>query len=170
MSKYYLLGNYVLTASFIAWFSAQFIKVLINLIKTKKFIWERMWGSGGMPSAHSASVTALTVSIGKIEGVDSALFALAFLNAAIVMYDAMGVRRAAGEQAKVLNRFLRSLGKNEELPPQEPTKKQKRYYIKNRKNMNVQQVQVKEVLGHTPIEVLFGILLGLTVALLIPVN
>lgn len=163
MTKYYFFGNYVLTASFFSWFAAQLIKVLINLIKSKEFIWERLWGSGGMPSAHSALVTAMTVSIGKIEGVNSPLFALAIINASIVMYDAMGVRRSAGEQAKVLNKFLRVNNVNQDSPA--PAK---RFKIKKHNNKDVQQILLKEVLGHTPIEVFFGILLGLTISLLMP--
>lgn len=167
MAKYYFFGNYVLTAAFVAWFTAQFIKVILNLFKSKTLIWERLWGSGGMPSAHSASVTALTVAIGRTEGPSSALFALAFLNALIVMYDAMGVRRAAGEQAKVLNEVLRESG--EETNDEIFAEKKSIRSIKGN-HFDLQKIYLKEVLGHTPIEVVCGIALGCFIAFFMPIS
>ena len=101
-----LFSNYVLNASLAAWFIAQLIKTIITLVFTKKLVLERMVGAGGMPSAHSATVCALTVSMSRATGISSPEFALAVLFATVVMYDAMGVRRAAGEHAKVINAML----------------------------------------------------------------
>ena len=101
-----LSWNYVLVTALIGSFSAQLIKVILNLILVGKFIPERMWGAGGMPSAHSATVCAMVVATGRYCGTHSTLFAIALIVSIIVMYDAMGVRRETGEQAKVLNRLL----------------------------------------------------------------
>ncbi len=138
-----LIGNYVLASAVIAWAMAQLAKTIIHLIINKKFDPERLVGMGGMPSCHSAMVCALTVATARAEGVNSTLFALAVMFATVVMYDAMGVRRAAGEQAKVLNRLVQEDEENDEKP-------------------------LKEFLGHKPIEVLAGALLGILVAVVVP--
>ena len=101
--------NRVLFAAGLAWLLAQVFKVLITLIISKKFTPERLWGAGGMPSAHSAMVCALTVSIARFNGVNSAVFALAVMFAFVTMYDAMGVRREAGEHARLLNKYLNQI-------------------------------------------------------------
>lgn len=101
-----LSWNYVLVTAVISSLLAQFTKVILNLIILGKFIPERLWGAGGMPSAHSATVCALLVATGRYCGTGSTEFALALVLAIIVMYDAMGVRRETGEQAKILNRML----------------------------------------------------------------
>ncbi len=138
-----LIGNYVLASAVIAWASAQLAKTIIHLIINRKFDPERLVGMGGMPSCHSAMVCALTVATARAEGVNSTLFAIAVMFATVVMYDAMGVRRAAGEQAKVLNRLVQEDEENDEKP-------------------------LKEFLGHKPIEVLAGALLGILVAVVVP--
>lgn len=138
-----LIGNYVLACAVVAWATAQLAKTVIHLIINKKFDPERLVGMGGMPSCHSAMVCALTVSTARAEGVNSTLFAIAIMFATVVMYDAMGVRRAAGEQAKVLNRLVQEDDENEGKP-------------------------LKEFLGHKPIEVLAGALLGILVAVVVP--
>ncbi|WMJ23034.1 divergent PAP2 family protein [Paludicola sp. MB14-C6] len=148
-----LFSNYVLNVAVISWISAQVIKTLLNLITTKKMDLERLFGAGGMPSAHSASVCGLTIAVSKTVGFASPLFAISFLLSAIVMYDAMGVRRAAGEHAKVINLIVK---KNNES-------KGEAIYIPKNKN------QLKEFLGHTPLEVMGGAMLGILVAILIPV-
>lgn len=140
-----LLSNQALFSSLVAWFFAQSLKTVIDLIRYKKLDLERMVGSGGFPSAHSALVTALATTIGLSEGLRSNLFAMALIFAFIVMYDASGVRRAAGKQAKILN-----------------------YIIQHHKEMKSLWAEVpllKELLGHTPIEVFGGALLGVIVAL-----
>lgn len=146
-----LFSNYILNVALLSWFSAQVIKTLLNFIKTGKFNPERMIGAGGMPSAHSASVCGLTIAIAKTSGFASPMFAIAFLFSAVVMYDAMGVRRAAGDQAKVINMIVRK------------NKSDITSYTPKHKN------QLKEFLGHTPAEVLGGAILGIVIALLLPV-
>lgn len=148
-----LFSNYVLNVVVISWVSAQVIKTLINLIRTKKFNAERLFGAGGMPSAHSASVCGMTIAISRSVGFNSPLFAIAFLLAAIVMYDAMGVRRAAGEHAKVINLIVQK------------SKEHKGNTIYLPKNKE----QLKEFLGHTPLEVMGGAMLGILIAMLMPV-
>ena len=144
-----LFSNYVLNVALLAWFVAQPSKTILNFFKTKKLNMERMVGAGGMPSAHSASVCSLTMAIAKSQGFASPLFAFFFLLAAIDMYDAMGVRRAAGEHAKVINMIVRRDSTGITYKP--------------KKNG-----ELKEYLGHTPFEVLGGALLGILVALVVP--
>ena len=168
-----LTGNYVINVSFLSWFLAQVTKTLLVLLVEHKLKLERMVGAGGMPSCHSAFVCSLTVAMAKVQGFSSPLFALTLAFAAIVMYDAMGVRRAAGEQAKVINKMIFSfkdinkifgmIGKeieeafNDELENNNDSIED----IAEHKTM-------KEYLGHTPLEVLGGALLGILVASLMP--
>ncbi len=192
-----LFSNYVLNASLAAWFIAQLIKTIITLVFTKKLVLERMVGAGGMPSAHSATVCALTVSMSRATGISSPEFALAVLFATVVMYDAMGVRRAAGEHAKVINAMLDDWdeqieeitdkiknknkdNKKEDKTHNEDTKKTKeqmgKYTHKDtykhvnikEKDIDLDNVELKEYLGHTPLEVFAGALLGIVVALIVP--
>lgn len=131
----------------ITWFVVQCTKIVIELIKNKKLNLRRIVGSGGMPSSHSAFVCSLATAIGITEGVSSPLFAMAVALSAIVMYDAAGVRRAAGKQAKILNQIIESEGEN----------------------INVQEKLI-ELLGHTPLEVYVGALVGIVMAfLLVPI-
>lgn len=127
----------------ITWFVVQCTKIVIELIKNKKLNLRRIVGSGGMPSSHSAFVCSLATTIGITEGVSSPLFAMAVALSAIVMYDAAGVRRAAGKQAKILNQIIESEGEN----------------------INVQEKLI-ELLGHTPLEVYVGALVGIVMAFL----
>ena len=98
--------NQILTVSLLGWLVAQVLKTIINFILLGKFQLERMWGDGGMPSAHSATVCAMVIATGRCVGVDSAIFAVASVVAIITMHDAMGVRHETGEQAKVLNQMI----------------------------------------------------------------
>ena len=98
--------NQILTVSLLSWFVAQVLKTIINFILLGKFQLERMWGDGGMPSAHSATVCAMVIATARSEGINSAIFAVAAVVAIITMHDAMGVRRETGEQAKVLNKMI----------------------------------------------------------------
>ncbi len=161
-----LTSNYLINVGFMAWMSAQVIKFLLALIMTRKLQWERLVGAGGIPSSHSALVCAMALGMARKMGFDSPLFALALAFAGIVMYDAMGVRRAAGEQAKVLNKMMKGFnfnlnnifsfsGSKEEATADEQLEK---------------EAFLKEYLGHTPLEVLCGALLGILVAMLIPLT
>ena len=144
--------NSVLCSAVISWFSAQIIKTLLVFITTKKFVPERIFGPGGMPSAHSASVTALSIATCRACGIQSVEFAIAFVLAAVVMYDATSVRRQAGEHAKAINKVVDKVDKMEE----------------DDEELNIRQL--KEVLGHTPLEVLAGALLGIIISMIIPVS
>ena len=144
-----LLHNYVLNVAIVSWVSAQILKTLLYLVIRKKFEPERLVGAGGMPSAHSATVCGLMIAISRHSGFTSREFAIAFVLAAVVMYDAMGVRRAAGEQAKVLNKIIEKHSENEN-------------------NDFDRQAELKEYLGHTPLQVLAGGLLGILVAMILP--
>lgn len=146
-----LSWNYVLVTAVISSLLAQFTKVILNLIILGNFIPERLWGAGGMPSAHSATVCALLVATGRYCGTDSTEFALALVLAIIVMYDAMGVRRETGEQAKILNRMLSEwMDRESDAMP----------FLGDKK--------LKEMVGHTPIQVLTGAIFGIAVGLLMP--
>ena len=126
------------------WFGIQLFKLLYDLVTTKKFNFKRIMGAGGMPSSHSAVVTGLATLIGKYEGVDSAIFAISFVVAFVVMYDACGVRRAAGKQAALLNKLVETPGLT---------------------GVQVSE-RLVEVLGHTPIQVIVGALIGIIVGLM----
>ena len=143
--------NFVLVTSMLASITAQIIKVIINLVIFGRFIPERMWGAGGMPSSHSATVCAMVVATARLCGVQSTLFALAVVIAVIVMYDAMGVRYETGEQAKILNHMLREwMDQNSESMP----------FLRDTK--------LKEMVGHTPIEVVSGAALGILLGYVMP--
>lgn len=138
------LARSELVTALIAWFIAQVMKMIIVLIKDRKVNFERLVGSGGMPSSHSALVVSLASAIGLTEGFDSPLFALSTVFALVVMYDAAGVRRAAGQQAAILNKIIDSLVKSD---------------------FSRTEKRLKELLGHTPVQVFAGALLGIAVAL-----
>ena len=125
----------------LTWFFIQLFKVIWDLVETKKFNFKRILGAGGMPSSHSALVMALATLVGKNVGFDSPVFALAVIFAFVVMYDAAGVRRAAGKQAKLLNKLLETPG----LTGVQVTEK------------------LVEVLGHTPLQVFVGAIIGIIV-------
>ena len=127
------------------WFFIQLFKLIYDLVTTKKFNFKRIMGAGGMPSSHSAVVTSLATLIGKNEGLDSGLFALSVIFAFMVMYDAAGVRRAAGKQAKLLNKIVQTPG----LSKVEVSEK------------------LVEALGHTPFQVLVGATIGFIVGIIL---
>ena len=129
---------------FVVWFLIQTYKVIYDLVTTKKFNFKRILGAGGMPSSHSAVVTSLATMIGKSEGINSPIFGLAIIFAFVVMYDATGVRRAAGKQAKLLNKLIETPGLS---------------------NIQVQEKLV-EVLGHTPTQVIVGAIVGIVAGLI----
>jgi len=129
----------------ILWVCIQTYKVIHDLYTTKKFNFKRILGAGGMPSSHSAVVTSIATLIGKYQGVDSAIFGLALMFALVVMYDACGVRRAAGKQAKVLNEIVNTPGLT---------------------GIEIQG-KLQEALGHTPVQVFVGAAIGLMAGLLL---
>lgn len=133
-----------LIVPFAVWFFIQLFKVIWDLAVTHKFNFKRILGAGGMPSSHSAVVTSLATMIGKTQEITSPIFALAVIFAFIVMYDAAGVRRAAGKQAKLLNKLIETPGLS---------------------NVQVQEKLV-EVLGHTPTQVLVGAIIGIIVGII----
>lgn len=140
-----LLNNQVLVSSILSWTAAQILKTIIDFKLNKNFSAERLVGSGGMPSSHSATVCALATSTALCYGFGSFEFAISFVFASIVMYDAIGVRQETGKQAKLLNLLL-----EEDLF----------------KFSNLQfQETFKELVGHTPIQVLAGAILGALVSL-----
>lgn len=141
----YHIGNLILVLSAIAWASAQVLKVVVVLITRRRLDWRYIWASGGMPSSHSAFVCACASTTGMLYGWSSPLFAIAAVVAIVVMYDASNVRRAAGEQAKILNYMMDHWM---EMKPALFSK------------------ELKELLGHTPIQVLAGGLLGTGIGLL----
>lgn len=143
-----LIGNELFISAAIAWFVAQILKTIIHAILNKDFVLERMYGSGGMPSSHSSTVTALATSSFLIHGAGSSEFAISVILAIIVMYDARGVRLETGLQAKVLNHLLELLADihNEIMPMEE---------------------KLKEFVGHTPLQVVAGAILGFGIACIV---
>jgi len=139
-----ILNNNAITIPVFAWFVAQAIKVVLGFITEKRINFSRFVGSGGMPSSHSAFAVSLATVVGKRSGWDSTIFAVALAFALVVMYDAAGIRRAAGKQARVLNDLI---------------------------SMHMTKIQLeeklKELLGHTPLEVVVGALLGIFITILL---
>ena len=157
--------NVILLKAVISWVSAQIIKTILHLIKTKKFCAERLTGAGGMPSAHSATVCSLVISTCRVCGICSAEFALAMVLAMVVMYDATGVRRAAGLHAKEINRLRRMVNELDEEFMDKFDDNVDEYTSRN-----VEETKdLKEFLGHTPLEVLAGALLGIIIAMAFPI-
>lgn len=137
-----IINNKVLLACTTAWFIAQILKIVLTFYSTRKIDLTRLVGSGGMPSSHTAFVMALSTSIGRIFGWDAPIFAVSLCFALVVMYDAAGVRRAAGNQARILNVIIEDLAHNKPL----------------------ENERLKELIGHTPKEVVAGAVLGILVA------
>ena len=139
-----IVTNKYLYIPFILWFCIQTFKVIYDLVTTKKFNFKRIMGAGGMPSSHSAVVTSLATLVGKYEGYDTTIFAVSVVFSMIVMYDAAGVRRAAGKQAHLLNKIVETPGLS---------------------GVEVQE-RLVEVLGHTPLQVIVGAVIGIITGLL----
>ncbi|MFC4404820.1 divergent PAP2 family protein [Gracilibacillus xinjiangensis] len=151
-----LFANFPLWAALIAIFIAQAIKVPLHLIATKEFKPGLAFSTGGMPSSHSAAVTAVSTGVGIEHGVSSGLFAVSCVFAIIIMFDATGIRRQAGEQAILLNMLVKDFHR---LVSEAKDWSQKGEYEK--------QKELKELLGHQPIEVFFGGLSGIIIAILL---
>ncbi len=141
-----IFNNSVLLSAVIAGSVAQILKVILTLITEKQIVWDRFIETGGMPSAHSAAVTALSVSLGMKYGWDSPLVAISFIFAYIVMYDATGVRQAAGKHAQLINELIDELG--------------------HLFDEGFQPKTLKTLLGHTLPQVFLGALLGVLIAVL----
>ena len=140
-----LFHEFYFWAAFLGWMTAQSIKILIALVKTKKFDCRYYMSTGGMPSAHSASVSALATAVGLGAGWDQPVTIVAILFAMITMFDASTVRKAAGEQAKIINEMVEQLFSQHK----------------------VSEGKLKELLGHTRLEVFMGMILGIIVAMLV---
>lgn len=138
-----LVSNHILKVSFWAWTIAQVLKVPFNILHYGKLDLGRLIGSGGMPSSHSALVVAMATGVGRDLGVGSPAFAMAVVFAVVVMYDAAGVRRAAGKQAEAINQIINDI-----------------YH-----GTQISQERLKELIGHTPFEVMIGALIGLLMGL-----
>lgn len=142
-----LVRNDMLMCSIIAYFAAQFFKLFTVLYKEKRLDFRYLWSSGGMPSSHASSVSALAFSCARVCGVASPSFAICFVLAGVVMYDATGVRRAAGEHAKVLNQIVADLFSGKP---------------------GYTEKALKELIGHTPLQVVMGSILGILIGLFMP--
>ena len=137
--------NYIFWTSVAAWIIAQSIKVALGVFRERKFNFRWFVGTGGMPSSHAAGVSALATSVGVTYGFDSAISAVTMIFTLIVLFDAQGVRLAAGRQAEILNKMLDDI-----------------YWKKK-----LDERELKEFIGHTPIEVWAGMILGILVSLLL---
>ncbi len=141
---YDLITNKVVVIPFCVWVIAQSIKTLVALAYGKGFDWSYLINSGGMPSAHSATVSALATAIAMIDGFASTTFAISAVLALIVMYDAAGIRQSVGQQSVLLNRIMRELREKQPLFKLE--------------------ADLRELVGHTPFQVIVGCILGITIA------
>lgn len=150
-----LFINYPLWAAAVGMIIAQVIKIPIRLLLTKEFVPSLALSSGGMPSSHSSAVAALTMAIAITDGVDSTLFGAVCVFSIIIMYDSSGVRRQSGKQAIILNQLIRDFQAFTQRPKDG-----------NGKQNDEKLKTLKELLGHEPIEVFFGALLGIGIALL----
>jgi len=137
--------NHLFHVTILAWVIAQVIKVVLGVIRTRKFDFRWFIGTGGMPSAHAAGASALAITAGFDYGFNSGIFALAIVFAMVTMFDAQGVRRSAGSQAKILNRVMEDI------------------YWQGR----IQEEKLKELIGHTPVEVITGSIIGILIAFIL---
>jgi len=139
-----LLKNRIFLITLVAWVVAQSLKVTLGVIRQRKFDFRWFIGTGGMPSSHAAGASCLATAIGLNYGFDSVYFALAASFAIVVMFDAQGVRRATGKQARILNKITEDI------------------YWKGK----VGEDRLRELIGHTPFEVIMGFLLGVFIAVI----
>lgn len=142
-----IIRNPVLISSLVASFLAQILKLPLEYLRTKEWDWSLMLSTGGMPSSHSAMVTAAAAGIGHYMGFDTPAFGLAFAVAAVVIYDATNIRRQAGFHAQQINRLINELIQGKTKPLEE-------------------YQELKEVLGHSPLEALGGIILGILISII----
>ena len=139
-----IINNKIIQTAALSWLVAHIIKIIIDCIKNKTINPTLIVSSGGMPSSHSSFVTSLACATGFTEGFGSTLFAITFVFAMVVMYDASGVRRAAGKQAEVLNIFIANFEKH---------------------GIKIDS-KLKELLGHSPVEVFAGAILGIVISVI----
>jgi len=140
-----LWNNHILMASLLAWAIAQVSKTIYECIRYRELKFSRLVSSGGMPSSHSALVTGLATATGRVTGLSSPFFAIAAVLAAIVMYDAAGVRRAVSIQARILNQMIDDAFQGKPFA----------------------EKRLRELIGHTPVQVLVGALLGIGIGLIV---
>ncbi len=137
-------SNRIVGVTLLTWLTAQALKVVFGVFREKRFNFKWLVETGGMPSSHAAGVTSLATSVGCVAGFDSPIFAVTAVVALIIMFDAQGVRRASGQQAEVLNKIMEDVYFKKEIP----------------------EDRLKELWGHTPVEVIMGALLGIFLSLL----
>lgn len=137
-----IFSNQPLVLALIAWAIAQIVKVPLEFLRTKRWNWALLFRAGGMPSSHAALVAGIAHGIGLYEGYETPIFAIAFALAMVVIYDATGIRRQAGKHARIINQMITDLTSGHPL----------------------KQEQLREVLGHTPMEAVMGTLLGIITA------
>lgn len=140
-----LFQKKIFICAFLGWFVAQAVKIIINSVREKRFDFKWVVGTGGMPSAHSAGVMALATAVGIQEGFDSTIFIVILIVALVIAFDAQGVRRATGRQAEILNKILDDI-----------------YWRRK-----IQEDRLKELIGHTPFEVIVGSIVGIVIAVLV---
>ncbi len=140
-----IFENEIFFIAFISWLIAQVLKVTITVIKDRKLDFSRLIGSGGFPSSHTSFMMGMSTAVGLKMGFNSVYYAIAFTMSLVVMYDASGVRRAVGKQAEILNTMIEDLYAHKQITDD----------------------KLKELIGHTPFEVLSGAILGVIVANLI---
>jgi uncharacterized protein len=140
-----ILQNHVLIAALASWGLAQLIKVPLEFFRSRHWNWALLFSAGGMPSSHSALVAACAYGIGLYDGFNSSLFALSIAVSMVVIYDATGIRRQAGRHAKLINAMINDLASGHPL----------------------KEEQLREVLGHTPLQAVGGMLMGIIIAQLI---
>ena len=145
------LNNNIILVTLISWFIAQVVKVIVNATVNKKWSLERLIGDGGMPSCHSATVCSAATACGWIYGFDSVVFAVAFVIAIVVMHDATGVRRETGKQATVIKEIADVINTN----------------VIDDDDEDINIKKLKELVGHTPLQVVAGAVLGVVIALLL---
>ena len=144
-----LVTNHMIIAPVVSWLICQFLKVIITFCIEKEWRWERMFGDGGMPSAHSATVVSLAVMAGYLYGLGSAVFAVTVIFAAVVMHDATGVRRETGKQAMTILFIIDAIND-----------------MAKEKDRIVQNEKLKTFVGHTPVQVFFGAVAGIVICTL----
>ncbi|MFH1061587.1 MAG: divergent PAP2 family protein [Candidatus Omnitrophota bacterium] len=140
-----VISNRVIWASFFSWGIAQTIKIISGAIKERRFDFRWLMSTGGMPSAHSAGVSSLATAVGMYSGFDTVVFAITAIIALIIMFDAQGLRRMTGRQAVALNKMMEDIYYKHEVKPE----------------------RLMELIGHTPVEVFVGALLGIMVAIFV---
>ena len=140
-----LFQKKIFICAFLGWFVAQTVKIIINSVREKRFDFKWVVGTGGMPSAHSAGVMALATAVGIQEGFDSTIFIVILIVALVIAFDAQGVRRATGRQAEILNKILDDI-----------------YWRRK-----IQEDRLKELIGHTPFEVIVGSIVGIVIGILV---